>query len=360
MFLSIDYSKRVFGLDVLRAIAIFIVVNGHGGFLRGDIFYFIPNFAIVDGVELFFVLSGFLIGGMLLRQLNDKPFSFKELGVFLKRRWFRTLPNYYLILLLNVVFIQFKIIDGSLNDFNWKFFLFLQNFQEGFVGFFWESWSLSIEEWFYIFLPFLLLIFSKFLPLKISFILAIILLIVFPLLYRIDISNQDVDGFWLDVQFRKVVLTRLDAIGFGVLMAYLSFYFNSFFNKIKWVSFLLGCCFIILLMSVSHEPNSFYSKTIYFTFISFSASLFIPLANSVKSFKWQFWGKAISHVSMLSYAMYLINLSLVASFFATYFMPTNKLENLTYFSLYWALVIVISYLIYRFFEKPITDLRDKW
>ena len=186
------------------------------------------------------------------------------------------------------------------------------------------------------------------------------LLIIFPLLYRIDISNQDVDGFWLDVHFRKVVLTRLDAIGFGVLMAYLSFYFNSFFNKIKWVSFLLGCCFIILLMSVSHEPNSFYSKTIYFTFISFSASLFIPLANSVKSFKWQFWGKAISHVSMLSYAMYLINLSLVASFFATYFMPTNKLENLTYFSLYWALVIVISYLIYRFFEKPITDLRDKW
>lgn len=359
MFLPIDYSKRVFGLDLMRAVAIVIVVMTHGAFLRGNLFSFIPEFPILDGVELFFVLSGFLIGGMLLRQLNNAPFTLKEFGVFLKRRWFRTLPNYYLVLIINILLVHYGLIEGKLADFNWKFFFFLQNFQEGFVGFYWESWSLSIEEWFYIFLPILLLTLGKFLPLKTAFLVAIIILITFPLGYRFAISDQEMDGFWLDVHFRKVVLTRLDSIGFGVLMAYISFYFTSFFNKIRYVSFALGIVFIFVLMYNRQDPNAIYTKTLYFTLISFSAALLLPLANSVKSFKNKFWGKSVTNIAVLSYAMYLVNLSMAASIFAKFVVPTRRLENLLFYSLYWVLVLVLSYIIYRFFEKPITDMRDK-
>jgi peptidoglycan/LPS O-acetylase OafA/YrhL len=359
MLLQIDYSKRVFGLDVMRAIAIIIVVMTHGAFIRGDLFSFIPKIPLIDGVELFFVLSGFLIGGMLLRQVENEKFGIQQLWKFLKRRWFRTLPNYYLILIVNIFLVKYQFIDGKLEDFNWTFFLFLQNFHEGFVGFYWESWSLSIEEWFYIFLPFLLLILSNFLKLRTAFFVTTILLIVLPLIYRFMISGQELDGFWWDVNFRKVVLTRLDAIGFGVLMSYINHYFPKFFMKIRFLSFVLGIVIILVLIYLPREPNDLFSKTVYFSFISIGAALLLPLANSMRSFKYKFWGIGITHISILSYAMYLVNLSLVASVFAKHVLITRRLENLVYYSLYWLAVLIISYLIYRFYEKPITDLRDK-
>ena len=58
--LGVDLQKRVYGLDVFRAIAILIVVRAHGKQLSGSIFDFI-NIPMIDVVELFFVLSGFYL-----------------------------------------------------------------------------------------------------------------------------------------------------------------------------------------------------------------------------------------------------------------------------------------------------------
>ncbi|HMT30716.1 MAG TPA: acyltransferase, partial [Bacteroidia bacterium] len=68
-----EYESRVFGLDVFRAIAILIVVMGHGGFIIDKVLPGFPYIPMIDGVELFFVLSGFLIGTILLKiyQKND-------------------------------------------------------------------------------------------------------------------------------------------------------------------------------------------------------------------------------------------------------------------------------------------------
>ena len=62
------------------------------------------NHISIDGVSIFFVLSGFLIGGILIKVLETEPATFKTLFNFWIRRWFRTLPNYLFILLILIFF----------------------------------------------------------------------------------------------------------------------------------------------------------------------------------------------------------------------------------------------------------------
>src|SRR5436190_15587708 len=94
--------KRVYGLDILRAVAILLVVLIHGTALIGEspigMFTYLK---IPDGVNLFFVLSGYLIGTILSKHITTEKFTLKPLLNFWQRRWFRTLPNYYLFLLIN-------------------------------------------------------------------------------------------------------------------------------------------------------------------------------------------------------------------------------------------------------------------
>lgn len=128
-------NARNFGLDLFRAIAILLVVFSHGKFLlNGTVIENFPFFKMLDGVDLFFVLSGFLIGGILLKS-SSEGLNWRGVAHFWKRRWLRTLPNYYLILLLNFIFIYCGIISGDLEVFSWKFMVFLQNFTKPFVEF---------------------------------------------------------------------------------------------------------------------------------------------------------------------------------------------------------------------------------
>ncbi len=110
---------RIFGFDILRACAIIFVVAVHGRFLvEGTFLYDFPYLIFADGVDLFFVLSGFLIGTILLKEIStSKSFTFSQLTNFWKRRWFRTLPNYYLILLVNVIIVKYNIINEDINQF---------------------------------------------------------------------------------------------------------------------------------------------------------------------------------------------------------------------------------------------------
>ena len=212
----------MYGLDVFRAVAILIVLYVHGKLLSGDAFSFIPDFPLVDGVELFFVLSGFLIGTILISTIEkEQRFDVKSLFNFWKRRWFRTLPTYYFILIINIILTKTTLIGGDINQFNFRFFVFCQNFSSGFYEFFWESWSLSVEEWFYILLPLLILGISRMLSVKKTILVSICVLLLVPLLYRFHISDLKVDSFWWDVEFRRIVLTRLDAINYGVLAAFI-------------------------------------------------------------------------------------------------------------------------------------------
>lgn len=102
--LKLDYSKnRIFGLDLLRVSAIIIVLIGHGKFILPKELRFYHNFLKFDGVTIFFVLSGFLIGGILIKILEEESHKKNKLAHFWVRRWLRTLPNYYLILFTLII-----------------------------------------------------------------------------------------------------------------------------------------------------------------------------------------------------------------------------------------------------------------
>lgn len=353
-------EKRIFGLDLLRAAAIILVVLEHGRFIldktRLEDF---PFFKFISGVDIFFVLSGFLIGGILLKEMNKtEKFNSRDLFQFLKRRWFRTLPLYYLILAINYIFVKYNFIKEDIEQFNFSFITFTQNFSSPFYDFFWESWSLSIEEWFYILTPLLILSLHQFLPTKSSILIAVVIMMVAPLIYRYCIHDPYIDRFWWDQTFKKTVLCRLDSIGYGVLAAWLLFYYENLWIKLKYYALGLGIFLTLFILNFKLDVKTIYMQTLYISIVPFSAALFLPVFHNYKNGK-GFFPYSIQHISKISYSMYLINLALVAEVIRDNFTPLGGFDSIIKYLIYWIIVIVLSSLIYKYFEKPILIYRDK-
>ncbi|WMJ74960.1 acyltransferase [Cytophagaceae bacterium ABcell3] len=353
-----NYQKRNFGLDCLRAYAIFLVVSGHGGFmLNNTILEGFPWFRIVDGVELFFVISGFLTGSILLKYYKDEDKSkLQSTLTFWKRIALKTLPCYYLLLFVNFILVKYGIINGDLKQFTLHFFVFTHNLTGPFHDFFWESWSLAVQEWFYLLIPILIASALLFLHLRKAFLAIVLLLLIFPLAYRVYISPLEVNGFWWDVTFRKTVLTRLDSLGYGALAAWIKFYYREKWTEKKTIAAIIG---ILLLSSrfFPFKPYEFYHKTFSFSITSAGTLLLLPFAESFRTAKGRLKG-IITHISLISYPMYLINLGLLSQVISNNFPPQNPSEGLLMYAIYWILTIIISTLLYKYFEKPFTDLKD--
>ena len=344
------FSSRIFGLDILRSVAIILVMIEHGKVL------FNINVFLPDGVDLFFVLSGYLIGSILIKSvLNNNEFNFSHLKVFVMRRWFRTLPNYFLFLLINILLVHFDLIKGTINKYIVTYFGFFQNFHKPYDFLFWESWSLSVEEWFYLFFPVLILIFfqlNSLVSLKHKFLIITLLFIILPLIYRICHYQENLD---FDLFFRKLVLTRLDTIGFGILGAYLFHFYNRFWLKNKNIYFILSVGLLVFVNSVAYK-NDFFYKTFYFTLTGLFILFLIPKLISFKNEKIKF--KPFRFISKISYSMYLSHL-IILQLISKLFSPFDSNEKILVYVIYWIITIFVSYIFYNYYEKPFIRLRDK-
>lgn len=359
--LNPDYHSRVFGLDLMRCIAIINVVIVHAGWAYEKIGS-IP-FKLIGGVELFFVLSGYLIGSILLRLfLEEQSYNLKTISRFWVRRWFRTLPNYYLILLLNILVVYFGVICEDFTQFNWRFLLFLQNFSTYFQGFFWESWSLSVEEWFYFLFPLILaatyLVASHSRISKRYIILStIILFALASLLLRIAFASHfDVDAYWYEVRIHKVVIYHFDGIALGLLGAYLKHFHPQLWHRSRNITFILGIVLSYCVLYAQWDPNAFVTKSFKILLQSVGCALLLPRFETLKQApRWIV--RPVTHFSLISYSMYLINLSLVSSVIRTNVEINTVAQGWLWYVLYWQAVIILSTLLYKYFEKPIMDLR---
>ncbi len=352
--MEVEQSKRIFGLDLLRSIAILIVVVEHSLPLVSTHFEVLNHLALPDGVDLFFVLSGFLIGGKLLTLItHHNNFEFKQLLAFLKRRWLRTLPNYFLFLLLNIVLVYFSLIKGTLNSYLFSYFCFLQNVFLPLDFLFWESWSLAVEEWYYLLFPLLLFVLLQLkllhLSIKNTVLCSILLLMIFPLLYRLySLSCLPSHHDW-DLYYRKLVATRLDAMGYGLFAAYIKHQAPRMwkFGKTGW--FFAGCLGLFLLTyfsSAIHEQYVF-SRSLYFSLSAFLVLLLLPQLDALQHEPFTF--QPFAFISRVSYAMYLLHLPLYQLMFSN-FQNHSPAVSLLWYCAYLALTIYLSYLVYRFFE----------
>lgn len=150
--LSSRHSSRHSGLDLLRACAIALVFMYHYMvFVSGE-----PTFGWLSqigwvGVDLFFVLSGYLIGNQLFKGLaQGKQLSFRR---FYWRRALRTWPVFWLV--LAAFFLLPQLMGGNTPPPLWRFLTFTQNYQLMPGTAFSHAWSLCIEEQFYFLLPLL-------------------------------------------------------------------------------------------------------------------------------------------------------------------------------------------------------------
>ena len=348
----------------MRALAIIFVVVEHSSMLEKAHTAF-PWIRLINGVELFFVLSGFLIGGLLIKIFfRDEPFGVRPMVNFWVRRWFRTLPNYYLILILNIVVVYFGFIKEDFAQVNWKFFLFLQNFSGPFYGFFWKSWSLSIEEWFYLLFPVILLVtFLVFtymkIPKKTMFLVSIIILLVVPFLLRyFKASKINVDDYSLGIRIYKVVIYRLDSIALGILAAFIKFRSPRFWYKIRNWTFIAGIIFSYFLLYRVWPPDVVFTKVFRVFLQSIGCLLLLPKFDSIRKGP-KIFLKVFTHISLISYSMYLLNLALIAEIITSNYSPHGPRSAWGITGIYWISVIVFSTLLYKYFEKPMMDLRDK-
>lgn len=372
--LGLDYENRIFGLDLLRAFAILFVVYSHGcNFLAPYIDIHWYEFWFLDGVSIFFVLSGFLIGTIFIQGIEQAPLNAAFVFNFWKRRWFRTLPNYFLVLTFLVVYFDL------LHHYSYKnsisYFFFLQNMVTEHPAFFREAWSLAVEEWFYLLLPLGYIAFfyiNKGAKRK-SIFYVIISFICVPLLLRLLVYFylNNCDKHLYDSIFRKLVFLRFDSIMIGVLGAYLNIYKIELWEKIHrqfkaGIVLMLGIHLIGVLGNFDNRGLCFFMSIFYSFLFSIGVLLIIPKLQNYQPKKIRPWHRFFMFISVISYSMYLLNLTLFKSILGPLYnsLFTGVIENqfllaILKYTYFWILVIFLSYLLFIFWERPWMELRKK-
>jgi len=370
-FLSIDKRKgRVYGLDIIRAWAILFVMIGHGSLLLPASARRFCSYITLDGVSIFFVLSGYLIGQILITKLQNDGATASSLLNFWKRRWFRTLPNYYLVLSL-LVFASIGISPSFSTDLSIPYFYFGQNIFSSHPWFFPEAWSLSVEEWFYILIPTLIWIIMRATSYSVdrSILIVISVVIVVITYSRFYIhTNYNIDTWeqW-DLILRKRVFTRIDSIMYGVIGAYISIFYKQLWLNHQRKLLAAGIVMIVGQHIIHHFID--FKFGIYITVFSFSVfsigTLFLlPFFSNYNNRNGIFYN-CITTISLISYSLYLIHLTLVQGAliklaevigWSTEGLMTH---TVIIYSLYWIVSIVVSILIYKYWELPMMNLRDR-
>jgi peptidoglycan/LPS O-acetylase OafA/YrhL len=227
-------------LDLLRATAILMVVIYHICQMSPKPLPALMRFMrdMPDGVELSFILSGWLIGGLYWKEYAR--YGDVHLWRFWARRWMRTIPPYLAALGLAWGAVRME----RHEPFNWGYLCFIQNYYYH-LPYFLVSWSLCIEEHFYLFLP-LLLIWGRGRPRFMA--MGFALLMLAAPVCRCWLSRDGIipgTGFELTATH-----LRLEALIFGFSAAYVSVFVTSGWQYLRWFSRWAGTASVAILLVI--------------------------------------------------------------------------------------------------------------
>ena len=358
---------RMFGLDLCRTMAIVSVVIGH------MLLHSSPNayvaslgFLAIFGVDLFFCLSGFLIGRILLQESSKWPIE-KDRGVmrFWYRRWMRTLPLY-----LFFFFVELKLYWGGASSISGQspYLVFAQNFAWPMSNFYGLTWSLAVEEWFYLLFPLVILFcigIGK--TPRVAVLATIIIFLLVPPILRYTMF--DVQGVYnnLDPNVRHIVIFRLDSIGFGVLVAYVDKWHKPLFRQIAdlwWIfaTLAIGCMVFIKWQYFGLIETSA-MVTIYFSLSALVFAGLIPFFAGLAPTRLSLLNRFIKYTSLISYSLYLGHI--VAFAVGMYIFRRLGIFEKVYpnpwvtYAFFLCLAYMLATFTYFVIEKPLLALRDK-
>ncbi|WP_317899340.1 acyltransferase family protein [Aurantibacillus circumpalustris] len=364
---SITNLNRNVGLDFARALCVILVIISHtnnymGNFTVAFKFIFPIGYVIQD---LFFALSGFLIGAQILKHVNSSGSLFNLL-VFYKNRWVRTIPFYFIFLIINYLMFCFVYNHSKLNfffnDFHLKdYFLFTQNLAGRHPTFFPEIWPLPIEEWSFLLLPIPILLYryvaKKPLTKKQVIILLSVELIVANFVRIFHVAYNDLQTDW---DLRKVVLFRMDALIYGFLIRMLMDQYVAYFSKYKIILFLLGFTFSIAFYFTTPFLNLKIYQMLLFFLVPAFMSLTLPFF-FIEPFRFlkKKLAAMLTHISLISYSVLLSHLYLIQFSLLNFYTPENFFQGLLFTLVYFSILLVFSTTFFNFVERPILLLRKK-
>ncbi|HVX28306.1 MAG TPA: acyltransferase [Parafilimonas sp.] len=361
--INIDYNKRlqIPSLDGIRGIAIIGIMLYH---------FFEMPYGAWFSMDLFFVLSGFLITGILLDSKTDKHY-YKN---FIVRRGLRILPLYYGVLIIFFIVVPLIVNKSGLAPFSvyydnqFYFWVYLQNWilllkEPELIGkgrIFLHLWSLAIEEQFYIVWPIVILLFN--IKNLVKIIVALILLSAALNCYYF-FSNHS----WQYTYFST--LCRLDSLCIGALIA-VAVRNSSFISKLEKITpYIFKILFAVLLTAIfvgrpKAPADQFLEPVSTLLFSIFFASMILyGFSNHKNNFVKRILElKALRFFGKYSYSMYIFHVPILILLRPALFkyLQKNIPHTIAYITdnlICLLLVIAVSQLTWYLIEKPFLKLK---
>ncbi|QSX31189.1 acyltransferase [Shewanella cyperi] len=353
---------RLPGLDLLRAIAIVWVVLFHTA--GAGLSMPFRDFSILGwmGVDLFFVLSGFLIGEQLLKQIAQRQEL--NIGKFYISRAFRILPAYAVFVLLYFL-LPFTREGHGLPPL-WQFLSFSVNLQVD-VGTntFSHVWSLCVEEHFYLFFPLIVwLLMNRSSTTKV--VALAIAIIGFGMALRGHLWLTKLDTVPVYRSYVENIYyptyNRLDGLLAGGLLAALKVFKPHHWelvvkhgNKVL----LAGLAGLGLAIWIFKERFGFTATVIGFPLLSFSLAFIVAAASSTNSLIGKFKVPGAALLATLAYSMYLTHKS-IFQMVKTLIGPQLVDNDYLAFVVYGGAVLAGAAILYLTVERPFLKLRSKY
>lgn len=285
--------------------------------------------------EFFFLLSGFVLYPQLIKVINNK----KNLLIFYKRRWMRTLPLFFIVLLL------ISALTGQLFSLDFfKYFFLIQKTLPNFLenDYYPVIWHLSIEEFFYLLFPLIVICFSPN-----NFISKIILIFISITVLKFFLNDSFDANF-----YRTGTFFRFDAILLGFIFAH---YKDEIFQYKKTIIFLFLIFAIIYLFNSNYFISSKEISHTKFFFI-----LLMQIASGLMMLSFILLEPLLENNYLKRFSLLISQQAYSIYLFHMIFIYLLKEANLSIFvgtSLYLFLLFFISTLVYKYFEEPIMKLR---
>jgi len=360
--------KRNTSLDILRSLAILLVLCNHLiPFQKNQTPHLVVKLisGVISvltlggwcGVDLFFVLSGFLVSGLIFNEYSQtgkiRP------ARFLIRRGFKIYPGF--IVFIGFTFFIEKIIKFHITGENYpaidylKDLLFLHNYLGGRWGI---TWSLDVEEAFYFLLPVFLLVMiaTNKLSVKTLF-LTYLFLLLFGIAAR-QYLNVIYPKYNFDIHYGYTHY-RLDALFYGVLLSYLYHHQKSlkaFIGKHQII--IVGVSIILILPNFlfKRELNSWMSVVLLATNpIAFGGLIMPALDSNLPLLS----NKLLAYIGKSSYAIYLWHLFLNGYAIKLCSASNSPGHYFVYLAVYFISSIVVGILLTHLVETPFLNLRNR-